>query len=326
MNFEWKKIRYRFEYLGVSLLAWGVPMLSRSVCHRIAGWLGALVYTFDRRGRSTSLANLEAAFPNRFSISEKQRIARSSCQMFARTMFDLFWAPRLTPENFGQYIEFENEQAFVGHEHEAAIYIITHAGNFEWAHVGVGFRLKTSRMGVAEDFKNPLLTGLFRKLRATAGTDVVEQDRSILRMFKHLKKGGAVGMLIDLNLRPDQPSVIIESFGLKTCVPQIHVALHQRTGAPIYPLMALPLEGGRYRVRIGNPLVFAPESSIEVMAQQCWGLFEPMIREKPELWIWSYKHWRYKPEGALRAYPFYANRSAKFEKLLRSQALTKPAQ
>ena len=38
--------------------------------------------------------------------------------------------------------------------------------------------------------------------------------------------------------------------------------------------------------------------------------------------MWAYKHWRFRPEGDERPYPFYANRSSKFEKLRRSLAET----
>ena len=36
---------------------------------------------------------------------------------------------------------------------------------------------------------------------------------------------------------------------------------------------------------------------------------------RPELWLWAYKHWRYRPADAKRPYPFYSNVSKKFEKL-----------
>src|SRR5438034_87395 len=82
-------------------------------------------------------------------------------------------------------------------------------------HMAVGFS-GHGGFGVQETFKNPLLTDLFTRLRGVAGNTVVEQDRSVLRFFKHLKKGGTAGLLIDLTLRPTQPSAVIESFGMKT--------------------------------------------------------------------------------------------------------------
>ena len=46
--------------------------------------------------------------------------------------------------------------------------------------------------------------------------------------------------------------------------------------------------------------------------------FEPRLRKDPGLWMWPYKHFRYKPRDADRPYPFYANESGAFEKLRRN--------
>jgi hypothetical protein len=45
---------------------------------------------------------------------------------------------------------------------------------------------------------------------------------------------------------------------------------------------------------------------------------EPIVRARPGAWLWPYKHFRYRPADAARAYPFYANESGKFDKLRRS--------
>jgi hypothetical protein len=48
---------------------------------------------------------------------------------------------------------------------------------------------------------------------------------------------------------------------------------------------------------------------------------EPMIKKNPELWLWSYKQWRYKPSTALEGqYPFYANTTKRFDEILESQS------
>jgi lauroyl/myristoyl acyltransferase len=51
----------------------------------------------DRYGRRIALANLDCAFGQKYSASEKRRIVRESYQHFAQTMLDLMWSPRLTP-------------------------------------------------------------------------------------------------------------------------------------------------------------------------------------------------------------------------------------
>ncbi len=316
----WKKIRHRLEYAGASFLAWMVPKLSRRACIALARGLGAVAFRLDRRGREVALANLAAAFGETRSETDRRRIACASYQAFARTMLDLFWAQRITSENSAQYIRLENSEAIATavKSGAGALFLLSHHGNFEWAHLAIGFA-GYGGFGVQETFKNPLLTGLFTRVRGVAGNTVVEQDRSVLRFFKHLKKGGTAGLLIDLTLRPDQPAAVIDAFGLKMCVTFMHAELHRRTGAPLFVLQSIPENDGTCRVIVHGPFTFSPETPAHEIAQACWNLIEPMIRARPELWMWPYKHWRYKPRETTREYPFYAHHSSRFEKLLRSQ-------
>src|SRR6267142_1631113 len=105
MPSPWKRFRYRLEWIGVVLATKLIPLLSRKSCFHLAGLLGRLIWTFDRKGRNVALSNLEVAFGQQYSPEGRRKIARESFQYFARTMLDLFWSPRLTRENFARYIE-----------------------------------------------------------------------------------------------------------------------------------------------------------------------------------------------------------------------------
>ena len=320
MKERWKKIRYRFEWLGCELLARCIPLLPRRACVRLANGIGTAAFRFDKRGRAVSLANLEIVFGDRFTPSEREAIARKSYQNFARTMLDLFWTPRLNRENFREYIRVENFDRVLNPEatRNGSVTVAVHFGCFEWLFLGMGFHGHCG-LGVTEPFKNPLLTGIFKRLREAGGHEMIGQDRSVVRMLKAVKRGGQVGLLVDLNLRPDQPSVIIDCFGMKSCVTFLHAILQRRTGAPVVPMESIPLPDGTCRAIVHAPLIF-PDGATEIqIVQACWDFFERIILADPGRWMWAYKHWRYKPRGTTRAYPFYANESSKFEKLLRAQ-------
>src|SRR5207247_5914514 len=108
MRSRWKRIRHRLEWLGLFLATKLVPLCSRRGCYHLARTAGALLSFLDQQGYQVALSNLEVAFGDRFSPRERRKIARESFQHFARTMLDLLWSPRLTQENFSQYIDLEN--------------------------------------------------------------------------------------------------------------------------------------------------------------------------------------------------------------------------
>ncbi len=66
------------------------------------------------------------------------------------------------------------------------------------------------------------------------------------------------------------------------------------------------------------PLAFPTGATRQEITQGCWDFFEPLIHERPELWLWGYKHFRYRPADAPTPgrYPFYARPSREFERLL----------
>ena len=311
----WKRIRYRLEWLALTAMLKLVPLFPRGVCYSIGGIAGALVARFDARGRRVALSNLESAFGEELSAPRRTAIVRESYQHFARTMLDLFWSPRLTAENFSRYIEIEGLER-LRRETGASRSCIAgafHYGNFEWLSLAlawVGFPGAIA----TEDFKNPLLLGFFQKLRDQSGHRTVPREGAIVRLYKTLRKGGRVALLVDTTLPPHHPTVVIDCFGLKTIVTVAHAWLQERTGVPLVPMHTEALPGGRYRVVVHPKVEVRPGATHQEIAQACWDSFEPVARKDPAPWLWMYKHWRYKPAGA-SGYPFYAQESPAFEQI-----------
>jgi KDO2-lipid IV(A) lauroyltransferase len=311
-----KRLRYGLEWFSVKIFAGIIPLLPLAVVRQLARLAGAAVYHFDRKNRAVALANLEAAFGDAFDRDARQRIACESLQVFARAFLELFWAPRLNKKNVRDYVSFEDFAQFTELIAQPSIMVTCHFGNFEWASVLFGLEGYTGTI-LTQRFKNDRLTSIFREVRELSGNTAITQENSILRLLKALRKGQTIGMLTDLTLKMDDPAVIIDAFGRKMRVTLAHCILHERTGIPIVPFIALPRSDGGYLVRIMPPLSFPSGTTHQQIAQACWNRFEPLIREHPEQWMWVYKHWRYRPSVTDREYPFYANRSARFDQELR---------
>ncbi len=317
---RWKRFRYRLEEAGCLLLEWLVPRLDRRHCVKLGLVLGDLAYFIDARGRAVALSNLECAFGDQYTPRQRRWIARLSYRNFARTMLDLFWAGPLVSGNYRVYMRhsgFRELREHMDREKRGTVFLCVHQGNWEWASLTGGF-MGFFNVVVTEEFKNPRLNAIFARLRQISGQVMIPQENSLLRMLKVVKRGGATGMLIDLNLRPSQAATVIEGFGMKMCVPLIHAVLAQRGGAILAPAITIPQDDGTCTVTLGKGFVFPPDADLQQISQQCWDFFEPFLRRRPDLWLWPYKHFRYKPRDATRPYPDYARESSKFEKLLRS--------
>lgn len=302
-----------------------IPRLSLAMLHRLAAFLGNTAWAVDVRGRRVIRENLRIAFGEELPTTRRDQLERANYRNFARTFLELFWGSRLQEFPWDQFfsLSFDTPAAEAAASEGRCIFATAHCGNFEWLSLGRAMKFGPS-MIIAQDFKNPPLTAMFRRLRSLSGQIIIPQEGAMLRLFRHLRKGGSAAALVDLNVHPDQSAVAIRRFGRWSSISVLHVALAARTGLPLVPALALPLPDYRWQLRFMDPIPVNPETSLQAAAQQCWDAIEPVLRQYPDQWMWLYKHWRFLPPGENKsAYPAYANRSKAFDLLYR-QSVTDP--
>jgi KDO2-lipid IV(A) lauroyltransferase len=317
MSALWKKFRHRCEWLWLLAATKIVPLLPRKGCFHLANSLGGIFAKLDSTGREVACDNLQVALGDSLSITEREQIAQQSYRHLARTMIDLLWSPRLTRENFQSWFEIEGLREAMAEidPKQSIIFVTIHYGNFEWAAKAMGL-CGVPLLILAQEFKNPLLDPIIAERRTDFGHEIASREGAMVRMYKALRRGRHVAILSDLTLRPTEPSVAIECFGLKTCVTYAHAWLHKKTGAPIVPLHCEQLPEGRCRLVVQRKLEISADASEAEIAQACWDRFEPIVRKNPAPWVWMYKQWRYRPSQTDRVYPFYANTSYYFDQML----------
>ena len=320
-----QRTRFRIEYAGLWLASRLIPLLPLSVLRALARFAGRLLFAFDRRGRAIAMENLRLVFGGEKSEKDLRKIARDSAAHFARTMLELFWARNFTADNYRDCMIMEGwEQArALNKKHNGGIFVCLHYGNFEWLSIAGAFERLPGCI-VTQQFENPLLGPVFDDLRSLSGHRIIQQQRSMLVTLKHLKGGGNIGVLIDLQLHPKLPSVPVRCLERWLPVTKLHAMLQQRTGLPIIPIESVPLPDGRYRTIAHDPIYFPPGATEREIAQKCWDFFEPQVRRQPEAWLWAYKHWRFVPRNADIAYPSYAVHRDRFDRMLEGVADKSP--
>ncbi len=317
MKQRWKSFRYKLEAVAVRAVAAAIPWLPRLWLLRLADCAAALFHRFDHRSRRVAMENLRVAFP-RLSERKRDLIARGSARNFARTFLDFFWAQNLTYDNYRDYCTVEGVEAAHLSHYESGSHVIccAHYGNFEWASILGGFAGYQSLI-VAQEFKNPALDPIFNRIRCVPDHRITPRTQAMLKMLRAVKTGEGVGLLVDLTLPPEMPTTALRAFGgLRICATILHAILNERTGVPLTPLTAFPNRDGSYRLSFQRPLEFPAGTSRAAIAQAVWDAHERLIRRRPSLWLWSYKHFRYLPEQPECEYPWYAQKHPDFEKLL----------
>jgi KDO2-lipid IV(A) lauroyltransferase len=287
-------IRHRLEYLAVQAVQLAVQLMPR-LCQMWAGpWLGALFYKMDRRRRTTAVANVRAAFPER-TDSACRAIVRASFANVGRHVLELLRFDAMSVEQMMDLVEFEGvdrvEQAmaagrgvmfFSGHFGFWELMVMVHASRFE------------PILMVVRPLNNSLLEAMVERVRTRVGTRVIPRQGAIRGLLRALLEHRSVGMMIDQHMH-DRSAVTVEFFNRPAATTSSIAALALRTGVPVIPIFALPLERGRYRMIYETPIEAPdPESpdAVHMMTQRCTDVLETYVRRYPELWLWMHRRWR----------------------------------
>jgi len=106
---------------------------------------------------------------------------------------------------------------------------------------------------LARPLDNRRLNDLLEHIRTRTGNAVIYRQGTMRRVMRMLQAGQGVGVLIDQHIL-SRDAIYVDFFDRPAATTSAVAALAIRTGAPVVPLFALPLGGGRYRMIYEHPV------------------------------------------------------------------------
>jgi len=286
-------VRYRLEYalfLAVRALVRLLPMPAVRAC---GGGLGRLVWCVDHFHRKVALDNLAQAFPSR-SERERRAVAAATFAHFGRLLLELVKFGTLGRGQILERIEIEGrEHLRQAYQHGRGVLLLT--GHFGyWEILGIGYALHVEPISVlARPLDNPYLHTMLEQIRTCTGNSVIYRQGAVRRILRELGHNRAVAMLIDQHLHSD--AVYVDFFNRPAATTSALASLALRTGAPVIPVFALPLPGGRYRLVCERPVpppIGDGPDAIRQFTQRCTDVLEMYVRRHPQMWLWMHRRWR----------------------------------
>jgi KDO2-lipid IV(A) lauroyltransferase len=287
-------MRHRLEYLLVRCLIAVVRVAPERIVRAMGTWLGLLFYTVDRAHRNIARRNIATAFPSR-SAGEQRAIARGAFEHFGRLLFELLEFSTLSNDQILARVEFDGEDrtrsAYA--QGKGVLFVTGHFGC--WEIHSLAHALEFEPIGVlARALDNPRLNELLESIRQRTGNSVIYRRGTLRRVMRTLDAGHGVAILIDQHI-VSRDAIYVDFFSRPAATTSLVAALALRTGAPVVPVFALPLPGGRYRLiyehAITPPPADAPDA-VRDFTQRCTDVLEMYVRRNPELWLWMHRRWR----------------------------------
>jgi KDO2-lipid IV(A) lauroyltransferase len=287
------------EYAAVTAVVAVVRVLPMRAVLAFGSLLGRAFHAFDAGHRRLAVQNLQHAFPLR-SRQECRQIARQMFEHFGRLLMVLLKFSTLTRDEMLACVEFEGEDR-VRAAHAQGRGVLLFTGHFGfWEINALVHALVLQPMAVlARPLDNPLLHDLLERVRCSTGNSVIYRRGAIRRVLRALAANQAVAVLIDQHMQ-SADAVYVDFFNRPASTTSALAALALKTGAPVVPVFALPLPGGRFRMVYEHPVIppeTRGEEAIREFTQRCTDVLEMYVRKYPELWLWMHRRWRDVPEG-----------------------------
>jgi KDO2-lipid IV(A) lauroyltransferase len=238
-------------------------------------------------------------------MDECRVIAKSMFQHFGRLLLELLKYSSLSRERQMALVEWEGEERvrLALAQGKGILFCTGHFGF--WEQQALAHALKFAPMAVmARPLDNPKLHDLLERIRTSNGNEVVYRRGAVRKALRLLSEGKGVGILIDQHMT-SADAIYVDFFGRPAATTSTLAALAMRTGAPVIPLFAFPIPGGRYRMIYEHPVEppHDSEDAIREFTQRCTDVLEMHVRHHPELWLWMHRRWRDAPGPALDAAP-----------------------
>jgi KDO2-lipid IV(A) lauroyltransferase len=287
-------LRQRVEHAIVMLCTAAVRLLPDRIVCACGTALGLTFYAVDRVHRRVALANLAAAFPTRNETGRKA-IARAAFAHFGRLLLAVLKFGTLSPAAMMARVEFEGEERarFAYGQRRGVLFFTGHFGF--WELHAVVHALQLAPIGVlARALDNPSLNALLEGIRQSTGNIVIYRRGAVRRVLRALHAHQGVALLIDQHLH-DRDAIYVDFFDRPAATTSALASLAVRTGAPVVPVFALPLPGGRYRMIYDHPIEPPASNTPEDLrqfTQRCTDVLEMYVRRYPELWLWMHRRWR----------------------------------
>jgi KDO2-lipid IV(A) lauroyltransferase len=278
---------------GLWVLTSTLGRLSWRAAQRVGRAIGSLGWVLSRRDRRRALDHIALAFPER-SEPERRRLGRGCFRHLGEVLGECLHLYHRDCAFVGSVVDVQGWEVIeqVRRDGRPLVLFTGHCGNWELLGAAVNCR-GVGMAVVARPLDEPRQQRLLAGLRERFGTPTIARgsEGAARQLLGTLRRGGALGMLIDQDTKVEGVWVPFFAHPAFTPVGAAKIALKQR--AAVVPVFIERLSGGKHLVKFQPPLDLPadPQEATALMTVK----IEEQIRRRPEQWVWMHRRWRRQP-------------------------------
>ena len=257
-----------------------------------------VVFFTLRYRRRMVLQNLQCSFPDK-SDREIRRIMRKFYGFLAEIVVDTISLAGVRPADKERYIVWEN-----GDEHRERmagrdwIAMATHYGCWEYFLLWSWFA-ESECVGVYHPLKSKVFECYYRRLRNfSPHVKQVAMKDTVRHILRNRESAGGmvIGLISDQSPRLVADTVWYDFLNRKTAFIEGSERIALKFHMPVYFCYTKRLRAGEYSIRFDEIYDGVEQVAENEITRRYVERLEMMIREQPELWLWSHNRWKHTPE------------------------------
>jgi len=261
--------------------------------------IGLIFYYLNAKKRSTVYKNIKTAFPE-YPIKKIKHIAKYTFMNSSQHFIEIFYLPWMDSKYLENRLEVEGLEVIAQRlkNNKGTIFLGTHEGSWEIAHIAMGQILKEHKFTILARTQPslPKLSNLLNSYRKRSCCNVIEFQENKRTIVQHLKKGYALGMALDHGAHE---GILIDFFGKPALIATgaVKLALKLKTNFIVGFIKRVGLTRHKLSlvlyemINTGNV-----EQDIRSNLEKINKIYENFLREAPQEYLWFFKRWKYSPE------------------------------
>jgi KDO2-lipid IV(A) lauroyltransferase len=299
-----KEIKYTSLYYFVRFLIFASGILPRKMWLAFCGWLGTIGFTFSPKPRERVLYHLGLAYAGRKSFQEIRLLSKRMFVMMGKNAGDVLRS--MNVKSLADLEKFLDTHGLENYETAHAkgkgvMFLTCHLGAFDLQITNMALRgLKPNIIGTA--LKDERLNEILWNYRNAFGAIAIERGKESVKLFKVLKSGGSIAILIDQDTKVK--SRFVDFFGMPAATPIGATVLALKTDCAVVPTYIYLDDNGRQQMHILPEIPLErtgdEENDLVVNTQNFTRFIEKVVREHPEQWVWMHERWKTRPGEEIR--------------------------
>jgi Kdo2-lipid IVA lauroyltransferase/acyltransferase len=293
-------LQLRAEFALAWLLLNGIRWLPKPLADRVGDLAARLLDRLVPKLRRVASLNLFFAFPEA-TDEQRKAIIDGVFRSLGRLVVAMGKMPNLNADNISEWVGYDGLENYAEAKQagKGILVATAHLGNWELS--AFAHALLTEPMDVmVRPLDNPLIDRLVEDRRTQSGNKLIYKKDGARAVLKALRNNEAVGMLIDQNTTATE-GVFVDFFGRRACAGTGFVKLAQHSGAAVIPGFAFwDKTSRRYTIHFYPKVPLTGDIAADT--QRIHSIFEDIIRQHPDQWMWIHRRWKTRPEGEAPIY------------------------